>query len=44
MKIDIQQKNGHYEVYINGQFYGSYDTMSEAAKDADSFIREKESN
>ena len=25
--------NGHYEVYINGQFYCSADTVAEAAKE-----------
>lgn len=30
MSYQIVQKNGHYEVYINGKFYCSADTFKEA--------------
>lgn len=33
MRFDVKQRNGHYELYVNGKFYGSYDTMKEAADD-----------
>lgn len=35
--IDIKNENGHYVVYVNGKFYGSYDTIVEAAKDVDAY-------
>lgn len=30
---DIIQVNGHYEVYINGKFYCSADTITEATRE-----------
>ena len=33
MSYDIFHTNGHYEVYINGEFYCSTDSMHEAAKE-----------
>ena len=33
MKFEIKQEFGHYVMYVNGKFYGSYDTVAEAAKD-----------
>lgn len=33
MKIEIKHVNGHYELYINDTFRGSFDTASEAAKE-----------
>ena len=35
MRYDILRKYGHYELYVNGRFYGSYDTWNEAAKEVD---------
>lgn len=35
MRYEIKVNRGHYVLYINGEFYGSYDTYSEAEKDAD---------
>ena len=35
MKYQIRITNGHYSLYVNGKFYGSYDTYSEAEKDLD---------
>ena len=40
MKIEIKQEYGHYVLYINGKFEGSYDTVTEAAKDADAILEE----
>lgn len=33
MSYDIVPVRGHYEVYINGEFYCSADNMTEAAKE-----------
>lgn len=35
MKLEIKQEMGHYVMYINGVFYGSYDTFGEAAREFD---------
>ena len=35
MRFDIKIKAGHYELYVNDMFYGSYDTMTEAAQEID---------
>ena len=35
MKCEIKSVNGHYELYANGLFHGSYDTFLEAAKELD---------
>lgn len=43
MKIDIKQEYGHYVMYVNGKFYGSYDSFKEAMDDADILTVEKES-
>jgi hypothetical protein len=40
MSIEIKNEHGHYVVYINGTFYGSYDTMTEAAQDIDDYKKE----
>ena len=40
MSIEIKNENGHYVVYIDGIFYGSYDTMTEAAQDIDEYKKE----
>ena len=33
--FEIKNVYGHYEVYMDGKFVGSYDTIVEAAKDID---------
>lgn len=30
--MEIKHEQGHYVLYISGQFAGSYDTFTEAAK------------
>ena len=42
MKVEIKQEYGHYEMYVNGTFYGSYDSFSEAAKDLELMNKNKE--
>lgn len=42
MNIEIKQKYGHYEMYVDGNFYGSYDTVLEAVKDLELIRAEKE--
>lgn len=29
MKIDVKYKSNHYEIYVDGQFYCSVDSMNE---------------
>lgn len=41
MRYDIKHANGHYEMYVNGKFYGSYDTFTEAAKDIEVMVAER---
>lgn len=36
---EIKQSHGHYEVYINGEFYCSADTATEAAKEVEAIMR-----
>ena len=36
----IISKNGHYEVYVNGKFYCSADTIIEAARELESIVKE----
>lgn len=38
---EIKNNNGHYELYVNGTFYCSADTFTEAAKEIDSLIYKK---
>jgi len=33
MRYEIRSERGHYVVYLNGIFYGSYDSYVEALKD-----------
>ncbi len=33
--FEIKSVYGHYEVYVDGRFFGSYDTVIEAAKEID---------
>lgn len=39
---DIRNVNGHYELSVNGKFYGSYDTAVEAAQEIDNLREGKE--
>ena len=39
MKYQIKIDRGHYVLYVNGSFYGSYDTYREAEKDLDEIIK-----
>ena len=44
MRFEFEIKNvmGHYILNINGQFYGSYDSFTEALKDVEAFKEQKE--
>lgn len=33
--IEIKQEGGHYVMYVNHRFYGSYDTIREVNEDRD---------
>ena len=35
MNIEIKPMHGHFEVYINGNFYCSADTMAEAIEEVE---------
>lgn len=35
----INKKDDHYEVYINGEFYCSADSMSEAANELEEYLK-----
>lgn len=37
MNYKIVPNHGHYEVYIDGKFYCSADTMNEAAKEIEKY-------
>lgn len=37
MNYKIVPNHGHYEVYIDGKFYCSADTMNEAAKEVEEY-------
>lgn len=39
MSYSIVPYYGHYQVYINGHFFCSADTMSEAVKEVENFCR-----
>lgn len=40
MKFDIRREFEHYKLEIDGQFYGNYDTFTEAAIDLEEIIKE----
>lgn len=40
---EIKNVNGHYEVYLNGLFYCSADTMFEAVDELEKSMRKHES-
>ena len=42
MKFEIKNERGHYVLYVDGTFYGSYDTMCEAANDIEEVKKERE--
>jgi len=39
MSYKIRPKHGHYEVYINGKFYCSADTLAEAVKEIKNYTK-----
>lgn len=43
METQIVRKGGHYEVYVDGKFVCSADTVVEAAKELDLFLEERRS-
>lgn len=42
MNFEIRQNFGHYELFVNGQFHGSFDTMKEAADEIEAIRRKEE--
>ena len=40
MNYRIKVSMGHYALYIDGKFYGNYDTYREAEIDAENLIHE----
>jgi len=42
MKFEIKSEHGHYVMYVNGRFYGTYDTISEAAEDIEALKKKEE--
>ena len=40
MTYKITPVNGHYEIYINGNFYCTADTFSEAVREIEDYKRE----
>lgn len=43
-RLDIHKskKGPYYEMYINGQFYGNYDTVKEASDDYEEYRKEEQ--
>ena len=41
-QMDIVNSYGHYTLYINGQFFGNYDTMKEARDEYDNEVLMRE--
>lgn len=39
MSVEITASHGHWEVYINGKFYCSADTFSEAVKEYQNYTK-----
>ena len=39
MEYEIKPVDGHYEVYIDGEFYCTADTYSEAEKEVDEYYK-----
>jgi hypothetical protein len=42
MKFEVKNVHGHYELFVDGKFHGSFDTMVEAAKEIDDIRSGKE--
>lgn len=42
MRFEIKNDHGHYTLYVDGMFYGSYDKFSEAADDVEMLKKEME--
>lgn len=40
MKYEIIDVRGHYEIYINGNFYCSVDTYTEAIREIENYEKE----
>lgn len=43
MKFEIKRRYDHYELFVNERFYGSYDTVKEAADEIDRISEERAS-
>lgn len=41
MEMAITRKHDHYEVYVGGMFICSADTVTEAAKELESYLAER---
>ena len=44
MSVSITPKRGHWEVYIDGKFYCSADTFSEAVMEYQTYMKERNAN
>ena len=42
MEVEIRHEYGHYVAFVDGKFFGSYDTASEAARDVDDHMNQTE--
>lgn len=42
MNCIIKHEGNCYVMYVNGKFFGSYDTVEEAAKDVDTLVMGRE--
>ena len=38
MNYEVKQVYGHYEIYINGEFYCSADNMAEVREEIEKFL------
>ena len=41
-ETEIRPEQGHFAVYINGEFYSSADTYNEAMDDINTYLKERE--
>lgn len=45
MNVEIVATHSHYEVYVDGTFFGSAETLSEAKQDIEDYINaQRETN
>jgi hypothetical protein len=44
MSVTITPKHGHWEVYIDGKFYCSADSFSEAVMEYTTYMKERNAN